>query len=176
MSFFLPISHRPASKQDRDRPLSPSHMAGTLPLLLNQWCNMAAPDLNTLSQPCQCPCPIPRLYFVTSTPLPVSRQNPDVIIVHGRDLPLLLNQWCNVVRWEFKYPTPFLRSREFLWQEGHTAHASYPESQEMVRIDDIFSKVYVYFFKMYICYGSCQACQLSSRSTPTTREMVSVLI
>ncbi|GMI52753.1 hypothetical protein ScalyP_jg42, partial [Parmales sp. scaly parma] len=34
-----------------------------------------------------------------------------------RDLPLKLNQWCNVVRWEFKYPTPFLRSREFLWQE-----------------------------------------------------------
>lgn len=36
-----------------------------------------------------------------------------------RDLPLLLNQWCNVVRLEFKHPTPFLRSREFLWQEGH---------------------------------------------------------
>jgi len=41
-----------------------------------------------------------------------------------RDLPLKLNQWCNVVRWEFKNPTPFLRTREFLWQEGHTAHAS----------------------------------------------------
>ena len=33
-----------------------------------------------------------------------------------RDLPLRLNQWTNVVRWEFKYPTPFIRSREFLWQ------------------------------------------------------------
>lgn len=44
-----------------------------------------------------------------------------------RDLPLLLNQWSNVVRWEFKYPTPFLRSREFLWQEGHTAHVTFDE-------------------------------------------------
>lgn len=34
-----------------------------------------------------------------------------------RDLPLKLNQWTNVVRWEFKHPTPFIRSREFLWQE-----------------------------------------------------------
>ncbi|MBI4438702.1 proline--tRNA ligase [Candidatus Woesearchaeota archaeon] len=41
-----------------------------------------------------------------------------------RDLPLLLNQWCSVVRWEFKYPKPFLRTREFLWQEGHTVHES----------------------------------------------------
>ena len=41
-----------------------------------------------------------------------------------RDLPLLLNQWNSVVRWEFKHPTPFLRTREFLWQEGHTAHGS----------------------------------------------------
>lgn len=40
-----------------------------------------------------------------------------------RDLPLRLNQWNSVVRWEFKHPTPFLRSREFLWNEGHTAFA-----------------------------------------------------
>ena len=49
-----------------------------------------------------------------------------------RDLPLKLNQWSNVVRWEFKDPTPFLRSREFLWQEGHTAHANHKEADEMV--------------------------------------------
>lgn len=60
-----------------------------------------------------------------------------------RDLPLCLNQWSNVVRWEFKYPTPFLRSREFLWQEGHTAHASFDESQQMVRdILDLYKQVY----------------------------------
>jgi prolyl-tRNA synthetase len=41
-----------------------------------------------------------------------------------RDLPIRLNQWTNVVRWEFKHPTPFIRTREFLWQEGHTAHAT----------------------------------------------------
>ena len=40
-----------------------------------------------------------------------------------RDLPLLLNQWANVVRWELR-PRVFLRTTEFLWQEGHTAHAS----------------------------------------------------
>lgn len=46
-----------------------------------------------------------------------------------RDLPLLYNQWCNVVRWE-KSTRPFLRTSEFLWQEGHTAHATEEEAQE----------------------------------------------
>lgn len=46
-----------------------------------------------------------------------------------RDLPRLYNQWCSVVRWE-KTTRPFLRSREFLWQEGHTAHATAQEAQE----------------------------------------------
>jgi prolyl-tRNA synthetase len=45
-----------------------------------------------------------------------------------RDLPLLLNQWANVVRWE-KRPRIFLRTSEFLWQEGHTAHATYEDAQ-----------------------------------------------
>ncbi len=45
-----------------------------------------------------------------------------------RDLPMLLNQWCNVVRWE-KNTRPFLRTSEFLWQEGHTAHATFEEAQ-----------------------------------------------
>lgn len=49
-----------------------------------------------------------------------------------RDLPLKLNQWTNVVRWEFKQPTPFIRTREFLWQEGHTAHKSNDEAEEMM--------------------------------------------
>lgn len=46
-----------------------------------------------------------------------------------RDLPKVYNQWCSVVRWE-KETRPFLRSREFLWQEGHTAHATEEEAQE----------------------------------------------
>lgn len=60
-----------------------------------------------------------------------------------RDLPLRLNQWTNVVRWEFKYPTPFIRSREFLWQEGHTAFATKEEAdQEVLQILDLYSRVY----------------------------------
>jgi prolyl-tRNA synthetase len=46
-----------------------------------------------------------------------------------RDLPVLINQWCNVVRWE-KVTRPFLRTTEFLWQEGHTAHETDDEAQE----------------------------------------------
>ncbi len=46
-----------------------------------------------------------------------------------RDLPLRLNQWNNVLRWEFKHPTPFLRSREFLWNEGHTVFATREEAE-----------------------------------------------
>ena len=60
-----------------------------------------------------------------------------------RDLPLLLNQWTNIVRWEFKHPTPFIRTREFLWQEGHTAHATKEESVQFVYdILDIYSECY----------------------------------
>ncbi|HTU70551.1 MAG TPA: proline--tRNA ligase [Candidatus Baltobacteraceae bacterium] len=46
-----------------------------------------------------------------------------------RDLPILINQWCNVLRWE-KATRPFLRTMEFLWQEGHTAHATAQEARE----------------------------------------------
>ena len=50
--------------------------------------------------------------------------------VHSyRDLPILLNQWANVVRWEMR-PRLFLRTREFLWQEGHTVHSSLKEAEE----------------------------------------------
>jgi len=60
-----------------------------------------------------------------------------------RDLPLLLNQWTNVVRWEFKHPTPFIRTREFLWQEGHTAHATHDESSVFVhKILDEYANIY----------------------------------
>lgn len=49
-----------------------------------------------------------------------------------RDLPLLINQWCNVVRWELRTRL-FLRTAEFLWQEGHTAHATQQEAEEETR-------------------------------------------
>ena len=51
------------------------------------------------------------------------------LIQSYRDLPKVYNQWCSVVRWE-KTTRPFLRSREFLWQEGHTAHATAAEAEE----------------------------------------------
>lgn len=60
-----------------------------------------------------------------------------------RDLPMKLNQWSNVVRWEFKYPTPFIRSREFLWQEGHTAFATKEEADEEVMVIlNLYASVY----------------------------------
>ena len=49
-----------------------------------------------------------------------------------RDLPLLLNQWANVVRWELR-PRIFLRTTEFLWQEGHTAHGTQADAPPYAR-------------------------------------------
>jgi prolyl-tRNA synthetase len=58
-----------------------------------------------------------------------------------RDLPLLLNQWANVMRWELR-TRMFLRTTEFLWQEGHTAHASHEEAlEEVLRILDVYADV-----------------------------------
>ncbi|KAL7273694.1 ribose-phosphate pyrophosphokinase 1 [Rhizina undulata] len=60
-----------------------------------------------------------------------------------RDLPLKLNQWNSVVRWEFKHPQPFLRTREFLWQEGHTAHLTKElATEEVMQILEWYSGVY----------------------------------
>jgi prolyl-tRNA synthetase len=58
-----------------------------------------------------------------------------------RDLPMLLNQWANVVRWELRTRL-FLRTTEFLWQEGHTAHATHNEAlDEVLRILDLYAEV-----------------------------------
>jgi len=60
-----------------------------------------------------------------------------------RDLPMRLNQWCNVVRWEFSHPTPFIRTREFLWQEGHTVHENEESAMPEVRhILDLYRQIY----------------------------------
>lgn len=57
-----------------------------------------------------------------------------------RDLPLKINQWANVMRWELR-PRLFLRTAEFLWQEGHTAHATYEDAEEEAKIiHDIYRK------------------------------------
>ncbi len=56
-----------------------------------------------------------------------------------RDLPLLINQWCNIVRWEMR-TRMFLRTTEFLWQEGHTAHATSEEAvEETMRMLDVYA-------------------------------------
>ncbi|MCL2664873.1 MAG: proline--tRNA ligase [Defluviitaleaceae bacterium] len=63
------------------------------------------------------------------------------IIQSWRDLPKLYNQWCSVLRWE-KTTRPFLRTREFLWQEGHTAHATAEEAlEETLRMLDVYTDV-----------------------------------
>ena len=68
------------------------------------------------------------------------------IIKSYRDLPLLYNQWCTIVRWE-KTTRPFLRTREILWQEGHTMHATEAEAREetlqMLKIYETFQKEFL---------------------------------
>ena len=66
-----------------------------------------------------------------------------------RDLPLIWNQWCSVLRWE-KTTRPFLRSREFLWQEGHTLHATPEEAEE--RTKQMHQVYWVYILFILNCY------------------------
>jgi prolyl-tRNA synthetase len=68
------------------------------------------------------------------------------VVKSYRDLPLKYNQWCNVLRWE-KETRPFLRGREFLWQEGHTVHATSDEAEKETK--DML-KTYEKFFKEYL--------------------------
>lgn len=69
-------------------------------------------------------------------------------ITSHRDLPMCVNQWANVVRWEMR-TRPFLRSSEFLWQEGHTAHATSASAMEMS----------IYILRMY-----SDVCKVNSQS------------
>jgi prolyl-tRNA synthetase len=62
-----------------------------------------------------------------------------------KDLPLLINQWNNIVRWDTKVTKPFIRGREFLWQEGHTAHATQKEAEKWV---DTVVEMYDVAYKM----------------------------
>ena len=64
-----------------------------------------------------------------------------------RDLPLRLNQWNNVVRWEFKHPVPFLRTREFLWNEGHNV---YSNTEELDKDKELVLGIYSSFLKDYM--------------------------
>lgn len=68
------------------------------------------------------------------------------VVKSYRDLPLKYNQWCSVVRWE-KETRPFLRSREFFWQEGHTVHSTKEEAEDETR--DMLN-LYKFFFEKYL--------------------------
>ena len=75
------------------------------------------------------------------------------IIQSYRDLPKLYNQWCSVVRWE-KTTRPFLRSREFLWQEGHTVHATAEEAKaETVQMLKTYARFAEEFLAMPVVQG-----------------------
>ncbi len=75
------------------------------------------------------------------------------IIKSYRDLPLLYNQWCTIVRWE-KETRPFLRSREILWQEGHTMHATKEEAiAETLRMLDVYKDVQENYLALAVVTG-----------------------
>jgi prolyl-tRNA synthetase family I len=67
------------------------------------------------------------------------------------DLPLKLNQWNNVIRWEFKHPVPFLRTREFLWNEGHNV---YSNAKDVEKDRKAIMKIYSDFMKNYMALPS----------------------
>src|SRR3954462_4402738 len=70
-----------------------------------------------------------------------------------RDLPLLINQWCNVVRWEMRTRL-FLRTAEFLWQEGHTAHATQQEAEdETLRMVNVYRQFAEEWMAMPVLVG-----------------------
>ena len=75
------------------------------------------------------------------------------VIQSHRDLPKLYNQWCSVIRWE-KTSRPFLRHREFLWQEGHTMHATEEEArQETMQMLEIYAKFFEDVLAMPVIRG-----------------------
>jgi len=71
-----------------------------------------------------------------------------------RDLPVLLNQWCNVLRAEIKSTKPFIRGSEFLWQEGHTAHATKEEAdEEVMKILNFYRKLMEEYLAIPVLVG-----------------------
>jgi prolyl-tRNA synthetase len=76
-----------------------------------------------------------------------------------RDLPLMINQWCNVVRWEMR-TRPFLRTTEFLWQEGHTAHATRAEAErETLTMLEVYRTFVEDFLAIPLIYGRKSAAE-----------------
>ena len=85
---------------------------------------------------------LPERLCVRATSEPLFCEHFSNIIQSYRDLPKLYNQWCSVVRWE-KSTRPFLRTTEFLWQEGHTAHATADEAKKEARqMLDVYTEMF----------------------------------
>jgi prolyl-tRNA synthetase len=75
------------------------------------------------------------------------------VVQSWRDLPMLYNQWCSVLRWE-KSTRPFLRHREFLWQEGHTLHATAEEAlKETEQMLEVYAELYEDYLAMPVVKG-----------------------
>ncbi|MEW6260750.1 MAG: proline--tRNA ligase [Thermodesulfobacteriota bacterium] len=83
-------------------------------------------------------------------------------ITSYRDLPLLVNQWANVVRWEMRTRI-FLRTSEFLWQEGHTAHATEAEARQRTRM---MLDVYADFVENYLAIPVIRGCKSPAETFP----------
>lgn len=91
--------------------------------------------------------------FIRPTSETIIGQSMSQWIQSYRDLPMLLNQWGNVMRWE-KVTKPFLRTSEFLWQEGHTAHATYEEAEEeTVKMLEVYRAFVEEFLAMPVVVG-----------------------
>ncbi|KAF7025317.1 hypothetical protein CFC21_037517 [Triticum aestivum] len=94
-----------------------------------------------------------------------------------RDLPLKCNQWCNVVRWEFSNPTPFIRSREFLWQEGHTVFATKEEAdEEVLQILELYRRIYEEFLAVPVSKGRKSEMEKFAGGLYTTSVEIGVMI
>jgi prolyl-tRNA synthetase len=89
-------------------------------------------------------------------------------IASYRDLPLLLNQWANVVRWELR-PRVFLRTSEFLWQEGHTAHATGRDARDYARriLHEVYEDFMVNLLAMPVVVGRKTARERFAGATST---------
>lgn len=91
-----------------------------------------------------------------------------------RDLPIMVNQWCNVVRWE-KRTMPFIRTSEFLWQEGHTAHSSHDEAIEIQKwAMDMYAGIYREYFALdgYVGWKSTAERFAGAESTLTFESLM----
>src|SRR5690606_16368296 len=87
-----------------------------------------------------------------------------------RDLPILINQWANVVRWELR-PRMFLRTTEFLWQEGHTVHATAKEAQAETQQ---MLKVYAEFAEEWMAMPVIQGRKTAGERFPGAVDTVSI--